>query len=82
MCGDHISPISDTTILSSTGADCSHINHVETQMQYGLVVAIITVICYLASGLTQNTLIGFVLGFILLIGFLLLAKLFYKKRAN
>lgn len=82
VCGDHISPISDTTILSSTGADCSHINHVETQMQYGLVVAIITVICYLASGLTQNTLIGFVLGFILLIGFLLLAKLFYKKRAN
>lgn len=82
VCGDHISPISDTTILSSTGADCSHINHVETQMQYGLVVALITVICYLASGLTENTLIGFVLGFILLIGFLLLAKLFYKKRAN
>lgn len=44
VCGDHISPISDATILSSTGAGCSHINHVSTQMQYGIVTAIISVI--------------------------------------
>ena len=54
VCGDHISPISDTTILCSTGAGCEHINHVSTQMQYGLVVAVISAICYLISGFTEN----------------------------
>ena len=52
VCGDHISPISDTTILSSAGADCHHINHVSSQMQYAAVVAVITVICYVVAGVT------------------------------
>lgn len=82
VCGDHISPISDTTILSSTGAGCSHINHVETQMQYGLVVALITMVCYLVSGLTANTLIGLAVGLALLAGFLLMAKAYYRKKEH
>lgn len=80
VCGDHISPISDTTILSSTGAGCNHINHVETQMQYGLVVAAITVVCYLVSGFTSSTMAGFVVGAILLVGFILCMKRVYQQR--
>lgn len=63
VCGDHLSPISDTTILSSTGAGCDHIKHVETQMQYGLLVAGVTFIMYLVSGMLDGQWIGFVLGF-------------------
>lgn len=80
VCGDHISPISDTTILSSTGAGCNHINHVETQMQYGIVVAAITVVCYLVSGFTSSIVAGFVVGVVLLVGFILFMKRFYQQR--
>ena len=80
VCGDHISPISDTTILSSTGADCNHINHVTTQMQYGLVVAGISLISYLVSGFTENIVTGFITGFIILIIFIFSVKSYYYKR--
>ena len=67
VCGDHISPISDTTILSSTGAECNHINHVESQMQYGLVVAAVSFICYVVGGLMSNQLVAFALGIVMLL---------------
>ena len=54
VCGDHVSPISDTTIMSSSGAQSNHINHVQTQMQYAMVVAVICVIGYLIAGLTKS----------------------------
>ncbi len=54
VCGDHCSPISDTTIMSSAGAHCNHINHVETQLPYALTVAAISFVCYLAAGLLDN----------------------------
>ena len=50
--GDHCSPISDTTILSSTGAECQHIRHVETQLPYATLVAVVCAVGYLISGLT------------------------------
>ncbi len=50
VCGDHCSPISDTTIMSSAGAHCNHINHVETQLPYAVSVAGISFICYLLAG--------------------------------
>lgn len=78
VCGDHISPISDTTILSSTGAGCSHINHVATQMQYGIVVAIISVISYVISGWTEMVALGFCVGIVLLIGFIFAVKRYYR----
>ncbi len=74
VCGDHISPISDTTILSSTGAGCTHINHVSSQMQYGLAVAAITAVSYIAGGLAESVSIGFITGFALLIGFVVILK--------
>lgn len=53
VCGDHISPISDTTVMSSAGAQCNHINHVSTQMQYAAVVAIVCIFGYLFAGLVK-----------------------------
>lgn len=80
VCGDHISPISDTTILSSTGAGCSHINHVSTQMQYGIVVAIMAMLSYLVGGVTDSALAGFITGFVCLIVFV--ASLKFKMLKN
>ena len=56
VCGDHISPISDTTIMASTGAKCNHLYHVTTQIPYALVVASACFIGYLVAGFTQNVL--------------------------
>lgn len=50
VCGDHVSPISDTTVMSSAGAQSNHINHVTTQMQYAAVVAVISFIGYIIAG--------------------------------
>ena len=54
VCGDHVSPISDTTVMSSAGAQSNHINHVSTQMQYAAVVAVVCVIGYVLAGILQN----------------------------
>lgn len=58
VCGDHISPISDTTVMSSAGAQSNHINHVSTQMQYAAVVAVICIIGYLVAGIVQNWIVA------------------------
>ena len=50
VCGDHVSPISDTTVMSSAGAQSNHINHVTTQMQYAVVVAVVSAIGYVIAG--------------------------------
>jgi Na+/H+ antiporter NhaC len=57
MFGDHCSPISDTTILSASGAGCSQFDHVKTQLPYELFNGAICVICYIAAGLTENSFI-------------------------
>ncbi|MCE0496250.1 Na+/H+ antiporter NhaC family protein [Vibrio salinus] len=57
--GDHCSPISDTTILSSTGARCHHIDHVSTQLPYALAVALVSVVGYVVLGLTDSTFMSF-----------------------
>ena len=74
--GDHCSPISDTTILSSTGARCNHISHVSTQIPYTLVVAISCIVGYIVAGLTANLLLTwiFALATLLLILFILYLK--------
>lgn len=53
VCGDHVSPISDTTVMSSAGAQSNHINHVSTQMQYAAVVAVVCVIGYVIAGFVR-----------------------------
>ena len=63
--GDHCSPISDTTILSSTGAGCNHMDHVLTQLPYALTAAIIAAIGFLVLGLTGSTMLSFILVIVL-----------------
>ena len=67
VCGDHVSPISDTTILASAGAQCHHINHVSTQIPYVLCVAACCFLGYLAAGITANGWVGTGVGFAALI---------------
>lgn len=69
--GDHCSPISDTTILASTGAECQHIKHVETQIPYATLVAVVCAIGYLIIGFTNTPWIGLGVGVVLLIAALL-----------
>ena len=54
VCGDHCSPISDTTIMASAGAQCDHVNHVSTQLPYAITVAAVSFVSYLIAGFVQN----------------------------
>ena len=76
VCGDHCSPISDTTIMASAGAQCDHIQHVSTQLPYATSVAGISFVTYIIAGFVQNSVICLAVGTVLTIGFLL----FMKKR--
>ncbi len=78
VCGDHCSPISDTTIMASAGAQCNHINHVSTQLPYALTVAAVSFVAYLIAGFVQNVYIALPIAVVLM-----LATLFViKKTAN
>lgn len=72
--GDHISPISDTTILSSAGAGCNHIMHVSTQIPYSMVVTIPSLIGFLVGGLTSNGWIGLAVSLPLMVIFLIVMR--------
>ena len=65
--GDHISPISDTTILSSAGAKCNHLRHVATQLPYATTVMVVCYVCYIVAGFTGNPWISLVLGAVLIV---------------
>ncbi len=75
VCGDHCSPISDTTIMSSAGAQCDHIAHVSTQMPYALTAAAISFVTYIIAGFVQNAVISLIIGVILT--FLVMCMLHY-----
>ncbi len=68
VCGDHCSPISDTTIMSSAGAQCDHIAHVSTQLPYALTAAGVSFVTYLVAGFVQNPFISLAVGVVLTIG--------------
>lgn len=74
VCGDHCSPISDTTIMSSAGARCDHINHVSTQIPYAVTVAVCSFVGYLVGGLSSNGWIGLAVSIVCTVGVVLLAK--------
>ena len=79
VCGDHCSPISDTTIMSSAGAQCNHINHVSTQLPYALTVAGISFVCFIIAGLVQQWFIALPIGVVLTIGTLVIIKMIRKN---
>ncbi len=81
VCGDHCSPISDTTIMSSAGAQCNHINHVSTQLPYALTVAGITFVSYIVAGFVQNVYISLAVATALTIATLIVIKMLTKKKA-
>lgn len=74
--GDHTSPISDTTILSSAGADCNHLRHVATQLPYATTVAVVAFVGYVIVGFTKNPFISLAIGAVLLLAVIF----FFAKR--
>ncbi len=78
--GDHCSPISDTTIMASTGADCDLLTHVNTQFPYAAVVAAVSAVCFLVAGFTQTPWIALIVGIVLIIAVLFCLKMIVKKK--
>ena len=74
VCGDHCSPISDTTIMSSAGAQCDHINHVSTQIPYAVTVAACSFVGYIVAGLTENGWLGLIVSTVAVAGVVIIAK--------
>ena len=85
--GDHVSPISDTTILASAGAECNHVDHVNTQLPYASVVAIIAALSYIVAGLCAtmggvlSAVIMWAVALVLFAGFVVVVKMINKKKA-
>ncbi|MBE5961600.1 MAG: Na+/H+ antiporter NhaC family protein [Lachnospiraceae bacterium] len=77
VCGDHISPISDTTIMASTGSQCDHISHVSTQLPYALTVAAVSAVGYLIAPMIQNVFITLPIMIVLMIVVLIVLKRVY-----
>ncbi len=75
--GDHCSPISDTTIMASAGAQCYHINHVNTQLPYAVLVAIVSCVGYVFAGFIQNVVINLIISFALMTLVLLVIRKMY-----
>ena len=81
VCGDHCSPISDTTIMSSAGAQCDHINHVSTQLPYALTVAGVSFVSFIIAGFVQNAWICLAISTVLTVATLFVIKLATNKKA-
>ena len=81
VCGDHCSPISDTTIMASAGAQCNHINHVSTQLPYALMVAGVSFVCYVIAGFVPNALIVLPIGVALMVATMFVIKAITNKKA-
>ena len=81
VCGDHVSPISDTTIMASTGAQCDHLVHVYTQLPYAMTVAAVSFVAYILAGFIQNVFINQALAAVLMVGTLLVIEKLTKKAA-
>ena len=82
VCGDHCSPISDTTIMASAGAQCNHINHVNTQLPYAMTVAAVSFVSYIVAGFVKTIAIALPVSFLLMLGTLLVLRKMYGKEAE
>ena len=74
VCGDHCSPISDTTIMASAGAQCDHLLHVSTQLPYAVLAAVVSFICYIFTGFIRSWVICLPVSIVLMIAVLLFVK--------
>lgn len=80
VCGDHCSPISDTTIMSSAGAQCEHLNHVTTQLPYALTAASVSFLTFLVAGFTKSAMLSLLFGIVVM--FLLFLFLRYRSSSR
>ena len=81
VCGDHCSPISDTTIMASAGAQVDHLKHVSTQLPYAITVAAVSFVTYIVAGFVQNAIICLVIGAVLTVGTLFVIRSVENKKA-
>ncbi len=81
VCGDHCSPISDTTIMASAGAQCDHVTHVATQLPYAITVAAVCFVNYIIAGFVQNAWICLAIGAVLIVAVLFVIKTVTAKKA-
>ena len=82
VCGDHCSPISDTTIMASAGGQCDHVNHVSTQLPYAVTCAVVSCITYVIAGATKNAVVSLIIGIALMIGAVFVMKRIYGTVEN
>ena len=80
VCGDHCSPISDTTIMASAGAQCNHVNHVNTQLPYAMTVAAVSFVAYIVAGFIPNAFIALPIAIVLMLGTLFVLKATLGKK--
>ena len=80
VCGDHCSPISDTTIMASAGAQCDHLNHVSTQLPYAMTVAAVSAVSYIIAGFVPNAIVALPIAVILMIGVLIVIKVMSENK--
>ena len=80
VCGDHCSPISDTTIMASAGAQCDHVNHVSTQLPYAITAAVVSGVSYIVAGFIPNAFIALPIAIVLMIGTLLVIKTLHANK--
>ena len=82
VCGDHCSPISDTTIMASAGANCNHIEHVQTQLPYAVTVALISFVNFIIAGFVKNAWICLPIGVVMTIVVLFILRATVGKRTS
>lgn len=82
VCGDHCSPISDTTIMASAGAQCNHMNHVSTQLPYVVVVAAVSFITYIIAGFIHNPVVPLIIGIVLMTLTIILIKYIVNQKQS
>lgn len=80
VAGDHCSPISDTTIMASTGAQCDHINHVSTQLPYSMMVAAVSAVNYVLTAIIQNWIINLPIAIVSMILVIFIVRKIYKPK--
>ena len=82
VCGDHCSPISDTTIMASAGAQCEHLDHVSTQLPYAITVAAVSFVGFIVAGFVQIVFVTWLVSAALLLGVLLFLRARERKQAE
>ena len=82
VCGDHCSPISDTTIMASAGGQCDHVNHVSTQLPYAFLVAAISFVTYIVAGFAQSAWISLPVGIVITVVVVLFIRAITKRKAD